>query len=142
MPYFSVLGMLKYDDSLVGQLTSIRPFPLSISVCVQNIFRNLDRGWRVLRMFYCLFHCFKVGLKQRKLSSLCIAILVLVLLLIQSQTPDGPLKTKSLENMKTIGGRRRGGRRLSEDTDEEEDLRRNAKQATIRMLKQFAKGFF
>ena len=93
-------------------------------------------------MFYCLFHCFKVGLKQRKLSSLCIAILVLVLLLIQSQTPDGPLKTKSLENMKTIGGRRRGGRRLSEDTDEEEDLRRNAKQETIRMLKQFAKGFF
>ena len=91
-------------------------------------------------MFCCLFHCFKVGLKQRKLTTLCIALLVLVLLLIQSKTKDGPLKTKSLENMKTIGGRR-GGRRLSEDTDEEEDLRRNAKQETIRMLKQFAKGF-
>ena len=92
-------------------------------------------------MFCCLFHCFKVGLKQRKLATLCIAILVLVLLLIQSQTPDGPLKTKSLENAKAIGGRRGGGRRLSEDTNDEEDLRRNAKQETIRMLKQFAKGF-
>ena len=92
-------------------------------------------------MFCCLFHCFKVGLKQRKFTTLCIAISVLVLLLIHSPTPDGPLKTKSLENMKTIGGRRGGGRHLSEDTDEEEDLRRNAKQKTIRMLKQFAKGF-
>ena len=91
-------------------------------------------------MFCCLFHCFKVGLKQRKFTTLCIAILVLVLLLIQSQEPDGPLKTKSLENQKSIGGRRGGGRRLSEDTDEE-DPRRNAKQETIRMLKQFAKGF-
>ena len=93
-------------------------------------------------MFCCLFHCFKVGLKQRKLATLCIAILVLVLLLIQSQTPDTPLKAKSLENVKTISGRRGGGRRLSEDTDDDEDLRRNAKQETIRMLKQFAKGFF
>ena len=91
-------------------------------------------------MFCCLFHCFKVGLKQRKFTALCIVILVLVLLLIQSQTPDGPLKAKALNNMKTIGGRRGGGRRLSEDTDEE-DLRRNAKHETIRMLKQFAKGF-
>ena len=94
-------------------------------------------------MFCCLFHCFKVGLKQRKLATLCIAILVLVLLLIQSQTPDAPLKTKALENIKAIGGRRGGGRRLSEEADnEEEDPRRNAKQETIRMLKQFAKGFF
>ena len=92
-------------------------------------------------MFCCLFHCFKLGWKQRKVTTLCIAILVLVLLLIQSQEPDGPLKAKTLENVKTIGGRRGGGRRLSEDTDEEEDLRRNAKQETIRMLKLFAKGF-
>ena len=93
-------------------------------------------------MFCCLFHCFKVGLKQRKFTTLCIAILVLVLLLIQSQTPDGPLKAKSLEKVKTSGGRRGGGRRLSEEAEnDEEDLRRNAKQETIRMLKQFAKGF-
>ena len=92
-------------------------------------------------MFCCLFHCFKVGLKQRKVTILCIAISVLVLLLIQSQTPDGPLKAKSLDTMKNNVGRRGGGRRLSEDTDEE-DSRRNAKQETIRMLKQFAKGFF
>ena len=91
-------------------------------------------------MFCCLFHCFKLGLKQRKVTTLFIAILVLVLLLIQSQTPDGPLKAKALDKVKTIGGRKGGGRRLSEDTDEE-DLRRNAKQETIRMLKQFAKGF-
>ena len=91
-------------------------------------------------MFCCLFHCFKVGLKQRKLATLCIAISVLVLLLIQSKTPDTPLKAKSLDNVKIDGGRKGGGRRLSEDADEE-DLRRNAKQETIRMLKQFAKGF-
>ena len=93
-------------------------------------------------MFCCLFHCLKVGLKQRKLTTLCIAVLVLVLLLIQSHTPDAPLKSKSLENVKINGGRRGAGRHLSEDTDEEEDPRRNAKQETIRMLKQFAKGFF
>ena len=92
-------------------------------------------------MFCCLFHCFKMGLKQRKFTTLCVAILVLVLLLIQSKTTDGPLKAKSLEILKTNGGRRGGARRLSEDADDEEDLRRNAKQETIRMLKQFAKGF-
>ena len=38
MPYFSVLGMLKYDDSLVGQLTRCRALH---NLCTSQVITTL-----------------------------------------------------------------------------------------------------
>ena len=89
-------------------------------------------------MLCCLFQCFKLGWKQRRLSLLAFVIFAGFLLAIQTL----PKQTKSPENGESVKivGQRKHGRHLSEDKEEEDDIRRKAKQETIRMLKKFAKG--
>ena len=96
-------------------------------------------------MLCCLFQCFKLGLKQRRLATLVFIIFAGCLLIIKTSPPNAPTQTKSPENGEKVEilGPRKHGRHLSgDDKEDEDDIRRNAKQETIRMLKQFAKGFF
>ena len=91
-----------------------------------------------IKMLCCLFQCFKLGWKQRRLSLLAFVIFAGFLLAIQTL----PKQTKSPENGESVKivEQRKRGRHLSEDKEEEDDIRRKAKQETIRMLRQFAKG--
>ena len=79
-----------------------------------------------------------MGWKQRRLSLLAFVIFAGFLLAIQTL----PKQTKSPENGESVKivEQRKRGRHLSEDKEEEDDIRRKAKQETIRMLRKFAKG--
>ena len=92
-------------------------------------------------MLCCLFQCFKLGWKQRRLALLAFVILAGFLLVVQTLNKNDPAQPKPIESVQ-ITGQRRHGRHLSGDKEEEDDMRRNAKQETIRMLRQFAKGLF
>ena len=98
-----------------------------------------------IKMLCCLFQCFKLGLKQRRLALLAFVIFAGLLLIIKTTPPNSPTQTRSPENgaKVNIPGAKKRGRHLNGDDKEDEDdiIRRNAKQETIRMLRQFAKGF-
>ena len=93
-------------------------------------------------MLCCLFQCFKLGWKQRRLALLAFLIFAGFLIIAQTLFKINPTQTKSPENGESVKivGQRKRGRHLSEDKEEEDDIRRKAKQETIRMLRQFAKG--
>ena len=95
-----------------------------------------------IKMLCCLFQCFKLGLKQRRLATLAFVIFAGLFLIIK--TIPSNLPTKSPENedkVKLLGAKKRGRHFSGDDKEDEDDIiRRNAKQETIRMLRHFAKG--
>ena len=93
-----------------------------------------------IKMLCCLFQCFKLSLKQRRLTTLVFIIFAGLLLIIQTTPPNSPTQTKSRENVKILGPKKRGRHLNGDDKENEDDIRRNAKQETIRMLRRFAKG--
>ena len=93
-----------------------------------------------IKMLCCLFQCFKLGFKQRRLAMLAFVIFAGLLLIIQTTPPNSPTQTKSRENVKILGPKKRGRHLNGDEKEDEDDIRRNAKQETIRMLRQFAKG--
>ena len=94
-------------------------------------------------MLCCLIQCFKVGcIKQRRLTTLSFVIFTGFFLILQNLSPTPQLQTKSLENGEIVKilGQRNGRRHLSEEKENEDDIKRNGKQETIRKLRIFAKG--
>ena len=93
-------------------------------------------------MLCCLVQCFKVGCKQRRLTTLAFVIFTGFFLILQNLSPTPQLQTKSLENgeIVKIQGQRHARRHLSDDKEDEDDTKRNGKQETIRKLRIFAKG--
>ena len=95
-----------------------------------------------IKMLCCLFQCLKLGFKQRRLALLVFVIFAGFVLIIETLHKTDPIETKSPENGESakIVRQKNHGRHLSGDKEEEDDIRRNAKQETIRMLRKFAKG--
>ena len=93
-------------------------------------------------MLCCLIQCFKVGCKQRRLTTLAFVIFTGFFLILQNLSPTPQLQTKSLENGEIVKilGQRNGRRHLSDEKENEDDTKRNGKQETIRKLRIFAKG--
>ena len=110
--------------------------------------QNIDIGEHVIffrlkeKMLCCLIQCFKVGCKQRRLATLAFVIFTGFFLILQNLSPTPQLQTKSLENgeIGKIQGQKNVRRHLSDDKEDEDDIKRNGKQETIRKLRIFAKG--
>ena len=92
-------------------------------------------------MLCCLIQCFKVGcIKQRRLATPAFVIFTGFFLILQNLSPAPQLQTKSLENGEIGKNQRHARRHLSDDKENEDDIKRNGKQETIRKLRLFAKG--